>query len=126
MQRASHADDELNTMKGEMVKFRNLTVHPDDFPQAVSDTLSEVSHFSILFWVSFTIALTALGLLICWYCGSRRRAKQDRRKDIEMGELPDTISEIAAVDMTVRQPILRRCCQPATEREAPSAPPYSK
>ena len=123
MQRAAHADDELNEVKGEMVTFRNQTLQPKDFPEAVTNTLTEVSSFSVLFWVSFSVAITALTLLLCWYCGSRHRANQSRRKDLELGELPDTISEIARVDQSTRRSLLQpHCCKPT---EANDAPPYS-
>jgi hypothetical protein len=123
MQTAAHADNELNKVKREMVKFRNQTLQPKDFPEAVTNTLSETSYFSVLFWISFSVAITTLTLLVCWYCGSRRRASQSRQNNLELGELPDTISEIARADQSTRQSLLQpHCCKP---REANDVPPYS-
>ena len=123
MQTAAHADNELNKVKREMVKFRNQTLQPKDFPEAVTNTLSETSYFSVLFWISFSVAITTLTLLVCWYCGSRRRASQSRQNNLELGELPDTISEIARADQSTRRSLLQpHCCKP---REANDVPPYS-
>ncbi len=113
MQQAAHADNEMNDIKDQMTEFKNNTLSQKDFPEAVTNTLSTVSHFSVLFWITFSIAILALGLLICWYCGSRRRFRKQNQQQPEAYELPDTISEIARLN----DPELRR-------KENISAPPY--
>jgi hypothetical protein len=115
MQQAAHADNEMNDIKDQMAEFKNNTLSPKDFPEAATNTLSTVSHFSVLFWITFSVALTALGLLICWYCGSRHQFRKRKQQLPEAHELPDTISEIARLKLD--NPESR--CKP----EAP-APPY--
>ena len=99
MQQSAHADDQMNQIKSEISLFNNLTLQHKDFPEAVSNTLAEPSPFSALFWTSFALAIVALGLLICWYCGSRQRARRLKHKKPEAIELPRTISEIADLDL---------------------------
>ena len=115
MQQAAHADNEMNDIKDQMTEFKNNTLSQKDFPEAVTNSLSTVSHFSVLFWITFSIAILALGLLICWYCGSRRQFRKRNQQQPEAYELPDTISEIARLN--VNDPELRR-------KENISAPPY--
>lgn len=116
MQGAAHADDELNEIKDEIETVKNVTLQQGDFPDAVTNTLSQISHFSVLFWLSFSLGVLAIGLLTCWYCGSRKR-RQSTRQRPDVMELPRTISEIA--DLNLDDDGRRRKVPTA------SAPPYS-
>jgi len=64
MQQAAHADNEMNDIKDQMDEFKNSTLSQKDFRGAATNTLSTISHFSVLFWITFSITLMALGLLI--------------------------------------------------------------
>jgi hypothetical protein len=115
MQQAAHADNEMNDIKDQMAEFKNNTLSQKDFPEAATNTLSTISHFSVLLWITLTIAIMALGLLICWYCGSRHQFRKLNQQRPEEDKLPDTISEIT--QLNVNDPELRH-------KENISAPPY--
>ena len=82
-----------------------------DFPGAATNTITQISHFSVLFWFSFSLGVLLLGLLICWYC------RQVAQQHPEVVELPCTILEIANLDLN----------KDGRRRKAPkaSAPPYA-
>ena len=92
MTKATHLDEHYN-------KMQFVRVHDDEFPEILHETLTDsISVFSVLFWSTFSIAVLALGLLVCWYCGSRR-GQQPIQKQLTSEELPMTISKIAEMDM---------------------------
>ena len=72
MTKATHLDDQYNQLQSKKIsQMQNVTVQDDEFPQILHETLTDsVSVFSVLFWSTFAIAVLALGLLMCWYCGS--------------------------------------------------------
>jgi hypothetical protein len=47
LQHASHVDDELNNLKSSLKTLQNLTISDNQFPDLLSDNLSQVSTFSI-------------------------------------------------------------------------------
>ncbi len=116
MQGAAHTDDELNEIKDEIETVKNVTLQQGDFPDVATYTLSQISHFSVLFWFSFSLGVLTIGLLTCWYCGSRRQ-RQSARQCPDVMELPRTISEILDLNLDNN----------GHRRKAPtaSAPPYS-
>jgi hypothetical protein len=97
LHQANHLDDQVNLLKESIQTLKNETVHDDEIPQTITNTLSSVSGFSVLFWLTLGIAILALGLLICWYCGSRRRRSQ--RPVVVAKNLPMTISQIADLNL---------------------------
>ena len=101
LQYTTHADDAMNELKKNIATFNNITVQHDEFPTILSETLSQSSHFSVLFWSTLAIATLALGLLVFWYVGSKRRiARIRKRREIPPAyELPDSISQIAGLNL---------------------------
>ena len=98
MSKAAHLDDQYNKLQSSIAQMQNVTVQEDEFPQIIHETLTNsISIFSVLFWSTFAIAVLALGLLMCWYCGSRRQ-RQPARRQLTAEELPMTISQIAELD----------------------------
>ncbi len=99
MQQAAHADNKMNDIKDQMAEFKNSTLLQKDFLEASTNTLSTVSHFSVLFWITFSIALMALMLLICWYCRSWHQLGKRYQQLTESHKLPDTILEITQLKL---------------------------
>ena len=98
MSQAQHLDNQVNQLKTGITTILNDTVQSDDIPQLLDGTITDsVSTFSVLFWGSFAIAILALALLVCWYCGSRRRHTSTRT--LRPDELPMTISQIAGLNL---------------------------
>ena len=98
MNQAQHLDDQVNRLKSTIITMQNVTVQDHEIPDAITETLTDsVSTFSVLFWSTFSIAILSLGLLTCWYCGSRRR--QQSRTKLRSDELPMTISQIAEMNL---------------------------
>ena len=95
---AKHLDDQVNLLKSSIADINNVTVTDSEIPQLIEDTLSTTSTFSILFWTVMGIAVLALTLLVCWYCGSRRR-QTSRSRTLRPDELPMTISQIAGLNL---------------------------
>ena len=98
MNKAAHMDDQYNKLQSQIGQMQNVMVQDDEIPQLMHETLTEsFSPFSVLFWSTFAIAVLALGLLMCWYCRSRRQ-QQPARRQLTAEELPMTISQIADLD----------------------------
>ena len=95
---AKHLDDQVNLLKTSISTLDNVTVQDSEIPQIITDTLSTTSTFSILFWTVLGTAVLALTLLICWYCGSRRR-QTTKSRTLRSNELPMTISQIAGLNL---------------------------
>ena len=95
---AKHLDDQVNLLKTSISTLDNVTVQDSEIPQIITDTLSTTSTFSILFWTVLGTAVLALTLLVCWYCGSRRR-QTTKSRTLRSNELPMTISQIAGLNL---------------------------
>ena len=95
---AKHLDDQVNLLKSSISTLNNVTTQDSEIPQIITDTLSTTSTFSILFWIVAGTAALALILLVCWYCGSRRR-QTTRSRTLRPDELPMTISQIAGLNL---------------------------
>ena len=95
---ARHLDDQVNLLKTSISTLDNVTVQDSEIPQIITDTLSTTSTFSILFWTVLGTAVLALTLLVCWYCGSRRR-QTTKSRTLRSNELPMTISQIAGLNL---------------------------
>ena len=95
---AKHLDDQVNLLKSSISTLNNVTAQDSEIPQIITDTLSTTSTFSILFWIVAGTATLALILLVCWYCGSRRR-QTSRTSRLRPDELPMTISQIAGLNL---------------------------
>ena len=95
---AKHLDDQVNLLKSSISTLNNVTAQDSEIPQIITDTLSTTSTFSILFWIVAGTAALALILLVCWYCGSRRRQTSTTSK-LRPDELPMTISQIAGLNL---------------------------
>ncbi len=74
--------------------FQNVAVQDDEIPQTITNTLSSISGFSVLFWLALGTAVLALGLIICWYIGARIQDSQNRRQKLAVKDLPMTIVAI--------------------------------
>ena len=97
---ATHLDQQYNQLQTKIAQMKNASVQDDEFPQILHETLTDsISPFSVLFWSTFAIAVLALGLLMCWYCGSRRRQRQPVQRQLTAEEMPMTISQIAELDL---------------------------
>jgi hypothetical protein len=95
---AKHLDDQVNQLKSSISTLNTVAAQENEIPQLITDTLSTTSTFSILFWIVAGIATLALFLLVCWYCGSRRR-QTSKTAILRPNELPMTISQIAGLNL---------------------------
>jgi hypothetical protein len=99
MHRAQHTDDQVNLLKQSIQTLQDVAVQDDEIPQTITNSLSSVSGFSVLFWLALGTAVLALGLVTCWYCGSRIRERRGRPPGIAAKDLPMTISRIADLNL---------------------------
>jgi hypothetical protein len=99
MHRAQHTDDQVNLLKQSIQTLQDVAVQHNEIPQTITNTLSSVSGFSVLFWLTLGIAVLALGLVTCWYCGARIQNNQSRPPGIAAKDLPMTISRIADLNL---------------------------
>jgi len=98
MAKAKHIDDHLNQIRIGLAALQNQTVKESEIPDQISSTLTtSISIFSVLFWTMFGLSLLGLVFLTCWYCGARRN--RYRRPLPQPHELPDSISQIAALNL---------------------------
>jgi hypothetical protein len=99
MHRAQHTDDQVNLLKQSIRTLQDVAVQDDEIPQTITNTLSSVSGFSVLFWLALGTAVLALGLVTCWYCGARIQKRRGRPPGIAAKDLPMTISRIADLNL---------------------------
>jgi hypothetical protein len=71
MHRAQHMDDQVNLLKQSIQMLQEVAVQDEEILQSITNTLSSVSGFSVLFWLTLGTGVLALRLVTCWYCGAR-------------------------------------------------------
>ncbi len=90
-------------------------VQDNKIPQIITNTLSSISGFLVLFWQALGTVVLALGLITCWYCGARIQKNQGRPPGIAAKDLPMTISQIADLNLLdadgrLDDPRKAQCC----------------
>jgi hypothetical protein len=101
LRHATHIDDELNNLKATIKIIQNNSISDEHFPRLLSDNLSQMSTFSILLWVTFSIAIASGTVVCCWYGCSRKWNFQRRRRPTypPVDQLPNNIEDIAAMNL---------------------------
>jgi hypothetical protein len=99
MHRAQHTDDQVNLLKQSIQTLQDAGCKDDEIPQSITNSLSSVSVFSVLFWLALGIEVLALGLVTCWYCRARIQKRRSRPPGIAAKDLPMTISRIADLNL---------------------------
>jgi hypothetical protein len=100
MHRAQHTDNQVNLLKQSIQTLQEVAVQDEEILQTITNTLSSVSGFSVLFWLMLGTAVLALGLVTCWYCGARiQKRRGGRPPGIAAKDLPMTISRIADLNL---------------------------
>jgi hypothetical protein len=99
MHRAQHTDNQVNLLKESIQTMQKVKVQDDKIPQTITNTLSSISGFLVLFWMALGTAVLGLGLVTCWYCRARLQKSQSQPVGIAAMDLPMTIWQIADLNL---------------------------
>ncbi|MGV1013306.1 MAG: hypothetical protein ACOYBS_12785, partial [Flavobacterium sp.] len=73
-----HSDDELNQLKGSLLKLQKLNISDEVFSELLKNHLSSSSPTSIVIWIIVCLCISGTTFGICWYCNILRQRRARR------------------------------------------------